>query len=129
MWLSRLLHFLKLDSVSQISFAEYHSKRNFVERVHAAENEALSKTVFRSNSVHEKADAGSKEHKENMEKMVCDVKECIEQAKFNGRHVEVHRGVSADMVFDDDDELKRFLDCLRNKNCNALCTTKRQKII
>ncbi len=110
MWLSRLLNFLKLDSVSQISFAEYHSKRNFVERVHAAENEALSKTVFRSNSVHEKTDAGSKEHKENMEKMACDVKECIEQANFNGRHVEVHRGVFDDMVFDDDDELKRFLD-------------------
>ena len=42
--------------------------------------------------------------------MACDVKGCIEQAKFHGRHVEVHRGVSGDMVFDDDEELKRFLD-------------------
>ena len=69
MWLSRLLKYLNLDRVSQILFAEYHSKRNFVERVHTAENEALSKTVFRSNSVHEKVKVGSKEHKENMEEM------------------------------------------------------------
>lgn len=110
MWLSRLLKYLKLDRVSQISFAEYHSKRNFVERVHSAENEALSRSVFRSNAVHEKAEAGSKEHKENMENMAREVKECIEQAKFNQRYLEVHRGVCNNLVFDDDHELKRFLD-------------------
>ena len=121
MWLSRLLNFLNLDSVSQISFAEYHSKRNFVERVHASENEALSRTVFRSNSVHEKAETGSSEHKENMEAMASDVKECIEQAKFNGRHVEVHRGVAGDLAFDDDNELKQFLDMSEEKKLE--CTS------
>jgi hypothetical protein len=90
MWLSRLLKFLKLERVSQISFAEYHSKRNFVERVHSAENEALSRTIFRSNAIHEKAVAGTKVHKENMEDMARKVKECIEQAKFNQRYLEVH---------------------------------------
>lgn len=43
MWLSRLLEYLKLDRISQISFAEYHSRRNFVERVHAAENKYCPK--------------------------------------------------------------------------------------
>ena len=91
MWLSRLLKFLKLERVSQISFAEYHSKRNFVERVHSAENEALSRTIFfeqRSNAIHEKAVAGTKVHKENMEDMARKVKECIEQAKFKQSHLE-----------------------------------------
>ena len=40
---ARLLRVLKLHKISQISFAEYHSKRNFVERVHAEENCVLSK--------------------------------------------------------------------------------------
>ena len=120
-WLSRLLKYLKLDRVSQISFAEYHSKRNFVERVHSAENEALSRTVFRSNAVHEKAEAGSKEHKENMENMAREVKECIEQAKFNQRYLEVHRGVCNNLVFDDDHEPKRFLDLSEEEKqeCNV----------
>ena len=42
MLLVRLLKFLDLDKVTQRSFAEYLSKRNPVERVHAAENSALS---------------------------------------------------------------------------------------
>ena len=42
MLLVRLLKFLDLDKVTQRSFAEYLSKRNPVERVHAAENAALS---------------------------------------------------------------------------------------
>ena len=31
MCMARLMNFLKLDKITQISFAEYHSKRNFVE--------------------------------------------------------------------------------------------------
>ena len=46
LWLARMLRFLNLDSISQLSFAEYHSKRNFVERVHAAENQVLSQGLF-----------------------------------------------------------------------------------
>ena len=38
----RLLKFLDLDKVTQRSFAEYLSKRNPVEQVHAAENSVLS---------------------------------------------------------------------------------------
>ena len=43
MFLVRLRQLLNIDKVVQKSFAEYNSKRNFVERVHAVENEALSK--------------------------------------------------------------------------------------
>lgn len=43
MCLARLLNLLKLDRITQVSFAEYHSKRNFVERVHAEGNRVLSK--------------------------------------------------------------------------------------
>ena len=37
------LRVLKLYKISQISFAEYHSRRNFVERVHAEVNRVLPK--------------------------------------------------------------------------------------
>lgn len=38
MCMARLMRFLKLHRVVQVSFAEYNSKRNFVERVHSEEN-------------------------------------------------------------------------------------------
>ena len=41
MCLARILSLLNLSKISQRSFAEYHSKRNFVERVHASENHYL----------------------------------------------------------------------------------------
>ena len=69
MCLVRILHMFSLTKISQRSFAEYHSKRNFVERVHASENTALSRRgCFRSKQVHPNAETGSKEDIENMEK-------------------------------------------------------------
>jgi uncharacterized protein YnzC (UPF0291/DUF896 family) len=67
------------------------------------------------------AEAGSKEHKENMENMASKVKECTEQAKFNQRYLEVHRGVCNNLVFDDDHEPKRFLDLSEEEKqeCNV----------
>jgi hypothetical protein len=41
MCLARVLFMLNLAKISQRSFAEYHSKRNFVESVHASENLAI----------------------------------------------------------------------------------------
>ena len=46
MCLVRLVALLNLNKVTQVAFAEYHSKRNFVERVHAQENQALYKHVL-----------------------------------------------------------------------------------
>lgn len=61
MCMARLMNFLKLVKITQTSFAEYHSKCNFVERVHAEENRVLSKHgPFSSSSVHINAVTGSK---------------------------------------------------------------------
>ena len=60
MLLVRLLKFLDLDKVTQRSFAEYLSKRNFIERVHPIENKVLSDHgPFCSTSVHKGAPPGS----------------------------------------------------------------------
>ena len=68
-----------------MSYAEYHSKRNFVERVHSAENEMLSKhNPFNGHFIHPDARPWSPKHKENMEAMAQDVVECISHAKFGG---------------------------------------------
>ena len=85
MVLVRLLSFLKLDKVTQISFAEYHSKGNFVERVHAEENRVLSKHgPFLSKPLHENASVGSKEHMQNIENVR------MWQKKYDGRLYKVH---------------------------------------
>lgn len=107
----RLLNFLKLDKVSQISFAEYHSKRNFVERVHAEENRALSKHgPFSSRPIHQNASVGSKEHLENMESVAEEVRKCIIQGSFGGKQLLCYRGIKQDeYIFDDEKEVQNFL--------------------
>lgn len=85
MLLVRLLKFLKLDKATQRSFAEYLSKRNFVDRVHAVENSALSKHgVFDAHKVHKHAELGSPRHKENMEAMSKDVIASLKGTTFGG---------------------------------------------
>jgi len=81
-----LVRLLKL--LTQVSFAEYHSKRNFVERVHSQENNVLSKaSKFNSHSVYEKAKIGSKEHRENMESALEEMRKRkrLLHASFGGR--------------------------------------------
>ena len=111
MCLARLLHFLTLDKITQISFAEYHSKRNFVERVHAEENRVLSKHgPFKSRGVHQQASPGSIEHKENMEFVADEVCKCIKTGSFGGSSLLCFRGVQPkDCVFSDEVELQNFL--------------------
>ena len=61
MLLVHLLKFLDLDKVTQRLLAEYLSKRNPVERVHAAENSVLSSHgPFSLKMIHENASPGSK---------------------------------------------------------------------
>ena len=63
MLLVRFLKFLNLVKVTQRAFAEYLSKRNPVERVHAIGNRALSSHgPFCSKAIHEHVSPGSKEH-------------------------------------------------------------------
>ena len=76
--LVRKLKFLDLDKVTQQSFAEYLSKRNFVERVHTVENKVLSDHgPFNSKPIQDTSPPESKQHHENMESMVNEVIDCL----------------------------------------------------
>lgn len=111
MCLSRLFNFLDLDQITQVSFAEYHSKRNFVERVYAEENRVLSKHgPFSSSAMHHLAKAGTQEHVNNMEYAAEEVRNCLTQASFGGKFLMSYRGMSPDKyVFADEQELHKFL--------------------
>ena len=111
MCMVRLLRFLKLDKILQISFAEYHSKRNFAERVHAEEDRVLSKHgPFSSHEVHQRSVTGSKEHRENMEHMADEVSKCLQAATFGGKQLQCYRGIKCeDFLFDNEDSLTSFL--------------------
>lgn len=111
MLLVRLLKFLDLDKVTQRSFAEYLSKRNFVERVHAAENNSLSSHgPFCSKMIHENAPPGSQEHKENMESMAGEVIKCISKGVYNKETIKCLRGIGSEekFIFRDEEGLKLF---------------------
>ena len=111
MLLVRPLKFLDLDKVTQISFAEYLSKRNPVERVHAAENNALSSHgPFSSKMIHKNASPGSKQHKENMETMAREVIQCIGKEMYNKETIKCFRGIGSEekFIFTDEEGLKSF---------------------
>ena len=111
MLLVRLLNFLDLDKATQRSFAEYLSKRNFVERVHTVENKFLSDHgPFSSKMVHAVAAPGSKEHNENMEHMAREVVDCIGKGVFKKDPIKCFRGGGSEenYIFRDENELKSF---------------------
>ena len=124
MCMVRLLKVLKLNSICQVSFAEYHSKRNFVERVHAEENRALAKHgPFSSSLIHKEFIVGSKEHRENMEAMTDEVARCINTASFARKPLICKRGVrESDYLFNDQDMLTQFLS-LSEKNKQEFSAT------
>ena len=96
----------------QVSFAEYNSKRNFVERVHPQVNKALSDHgPFCSHSKYpEVTGPGKEEHRENMEEMAKAVIECIKCATFGGQYLTVLRGFQeGQWVFNDEDNMRMFL--------------------
>ena len=79
------LRLVNLDKVTQVSFAEYHSKWNYVERVHAEENRVLSSHgSFSSKVPHNQATPSTPEHRENMENMAEEARKCIAQGSFGG---------------------------------------------
>lgn len=111
MLLVRLLKFLDLDKVTQRSFPEYLSKRNPVERVHAAENSALSSHgPFSSKMIHKNVSPGSKQHKENMESMAGEVIQCINKGVYNKETIKCFRGIGSEerFIFRDEEGLKSF---------------------
>lgn len=84
MWLVHLVRILKLKSVTQKSFAEYHSKRNPVERVHAAQNHTLSNEKFLSKRIYPEYGIGDDKHKANMEHMAEEVRKCLANTQYGG---------------------------------------------
>ena len=77
-----------------MSFAEYHSKRNFVERVHSIENFALSRHgPFDSHLVHKSSSTGSKEYRENMEAMAKEVQKCLNACQYSKKPLQCFRGI------------------------------------
>ena len=111
MWLARLARVLKLKSVTQKSFAEYHSKRNPVERVHAVHNKALSNEIFSSKAVHKDFVLGDEKHLENMEHAAEEVRKCLSHTQYGGQSCLVLRGIGKkeNFVFNDEEELLTFL--------------------
>ena len=121
MWLARIANVLQLKSVTQKSFAEYHSKRNPVERVHAIENRTLLNKVFSSTGVHKTYTKGDQQHKENMECMENEVANCLKAARYDGKSIITQRGRRGDDHFvpNDKKQLLTFLsrsESLKNEN-------------
>ena len=95
MCLCLLLNLPNLTKITQILFAENHSKRNFVERVHAEENRVLSKHgPFDSKAIHHFAKPRTPEHVENLENVAEEVRNCIVQGSFGSKQLMCYRGVS-----------------------------------
>ena len=75
--------------MTQVSFAEYHSKRNPVERVHASEERELAKHGSFARVMEE---PNTPEHKQAMEGMAEQVHEVFSHAKFGGEPILCVRG-------------------------------------
>ena len=106
--MARLFEF---KTVTQKSFAENHSKRNLVERVHAVHNHALSNEQFSSKEVHSEYEIGDTRHKQNMEHTAEKVRQCLMHTQYGGNPCLALRGIGADenFIFDDERELVTFL--------------------
>ena len=109
MLLTRLRRFLKLESVVRVSYAEYHSKRNPVERVHAIHTVQLEKHgPFHFNS---NLNTDPKNPKKELQKLREDIKDELNKANFGGTHTLVINGVGEEenFVFNDIENLEKFL--------------------
>ena len=128
MLLVRLLGYLGLKKICQVSFAEYHSKRNQVERVHASEEKVLTKHgPFKT----PKHDPHTEEHKREMEEMAEEFRIIFGQAKFAGNPTLCMRSLKGeDYVFDDEEGMHDFLAMneQRKVECPRSYEVKKNKI-
>ncbi|KAJ7394611.1 hypothetical protein OS493_000429 [Desmophyllum pertusum] len=118
MLLVRLRRLLGLKVVVQMSFAEYHSKRNPVERVHAAHTKELEKHgPFKVPNLH----VDSVEHKKKMEEMRENVEDVLKHATFGAKYTMITKGVGdeSNFVFNDMTNLHTFLSM--NEDRKAKC--------
>lgn len=103
--------------MTQVSFAEYHSKRNPVERVHASEERELAK---HGPFARVKEEPNTAEHKQAMEEMAGQVLEVFSHAKFGEEPILCVRGQTGreNFIFDDEEEMYNFL-ALTEQRWNA----------
>lgn len=91
------------------SFAEYHSKRNPLERVHAAEEKQLQK--HGPFHVHDQ-EADTDEHKAAiaMEALASELGGVLSQASFGGKHIQVVCGIGPkeNFIFQDGEDQANF---------------------
>ncbi|KAK3107079.1 hypothetical protein FSP39_006642 [Pinctada imbricata] len=106
--LVRMAKYLNLDRILQIANAEYYSKRNFVEIVHASVNLHIQRqAVLSSSKIFSEVQPGSDEHHKNMECVAEDLVQTIQNAKFGGHYIKCFRGIGH--TVDDDKKLKTLL--------------------
>ena len=118
MLLVRLRRLLGLKVVIHLSFAEYHSNRNPVERVHAVHTKELEKHgPFQIPNLN----VDSVEHKKKMEEMREDVEAVLRHATFNGEYTTVTKGVGGEnnFVFDDMSNLHAFLSMTEDRKAKC----------
>ena len=86
------------------------------------ENKVLSDHgPFSSKQVHEAGSPGSKEHKENMERLAQDIVKCIGKGVFNKEQIRCFRGTGSEenYIFGDEEELKNLV-CYQRKDNERL---------
>ena len=129
MLLERLQRYLGIRKVMQVLFAEYHSKRNPVERVHASEERELAKHGPFSRVTEE---PNTPEHKQAMEGMAEQVREVFSHAKFGGEPILCVRGQVGreNFIFDDEEEMHTFLALTeqRKLECPLVYKTRRNAL-
>ena len=118
MLLVRLQRLLRLKAVVQISFAEYHTKRNAVKRVHAVHTKELEKHGPFNVPL---LNVDMLEHETKIEEMSDSVLDVLKGAKFAGKYTTVMKGVGCEksFVFDDVANLHAFL--AMNEDRKAKC--------
>jgi hypothetical protein len=109
MLLVRLRRLLGIEKIIQVAFAEYHSKRNPVERVHAQHTKELEKHgPFHFNTA---LHPNTNEHVDSLNKLRDDIREELNMASFGGTHTLVMNGIGDEenFVFNDSKNLEEFL--------------------
>lgn len=104
----RLGRFLGIKKVTQVSFAEYHSKRNPAESVHTSKEREFGK---QGPFVRVTKEPNTPEHKQAREGMAEQVCEVFSHAKFGGEPILCMRGQVGreNFIFDDEEEMHTFL--------------------
>ncbi len=91
-----------------MSFAEYNSKRNFVEHIQADENKCLQKHAIFGDL--KSSTPETTEHREEMACFVKEVSDALKDASFGGAPILCYEGVSDEQfIFEDDRILRNFL--------------------